>query len=66
MSDDWRTAPMRPPACSRCGLVEPAPEYLPPRYRHACNRTGVQAMQIGVPAVESIGRAIRDAFAALR
>ena len=66
MSDSWRTAPVRPPPCSRCGVVEPAPEYQPRGYRHRCNPSAVQAMQIGVANVERIGRAIRDAFASLR
>lgn len=50
---------------SRCGSVDPAPDYRPVGYRHECSPTAVQAMRIGVDAVEQIGRSLRDAFARL-
>lgn len=69
--DDWRwpwlaAGPIRgpadrPPPCIRCGLVESAFATK----RHRCHPTSINAMQVGVDNVERLGRAFRDAFAAL-
>ena len=48
---------VRPPPCSRCGVVEPAPAFARGRV-HKCNPTHVQCMQLGEVAVISIGKAI--------
>ena len=54
MADYWRTNPMRPPPCRRCGVVESAYSSE----RHECNQVGLLSMRYGFDRAVAIGKSV--------